>query len=46
MIFFHKPYYNLNYTNPNKINKFSDVCPKPQKLYKIYKLHNAKNNYF
>ncbi len=40
MIFFHKPYYNLNYTNPNKKNV--DLCPKPKKLYKLYKLYNAK----
>jgi len=30
MIFFHKPYYNPNYTKPNK-KKFSDICPKPKK---------------
>ncbi len=41
MIFFHKPYYNPNYTNPNK-KSFSDICPKPKKLYKLYKLYNAK----
>jgi hypothetical protein len=34
MIFFHKPYYNLNYTNPNK------------KKYKKYKLYNAKKKKF
>jgi hypothetical protein len=36
MIFFHKPYYNPNKKNP------SDICPKAKKLYKIYKLYNAK----
>jgi len=41
MIFLHKPYYNFNYTNPNKKSP-SDICPKPKKLYKIYKLYNAK----
>jgi hypothetical protein len=41
MIFFHKPYYNPNYTNPNKKNP-SDICPKPKKLDKLYKLYNAK----
>ncbi len=30
MIFFHKPYYNPNYTNPNKKN-LSDICRKPKK---------------
>ncbi len=40
MIFFHKPYYNPNYTNPNKKNP-SDICPKPKKLFKIYKLYSA-----
>jgi len=33
MIFFHKPYYNLNYTNPNKKN-LSDICPKPKNYTK------------
>ncbi len=42
MLFFHKPYYNLNYTNPTKKNP-SDICPKPKKLYKLY---NAKQFYF
>jgi hypothetical protein len=41
MIFFHKPYYNPNYTNLNKKSP-SDICPKPKKLYKEYKLYNAK----
>jgi hypothetical protein len=41
MIFCYKPYYNLNYTNPNKKSP-SDICPKPNKLYKVYKLYNAK----
>jgi hypothetical protein len=41
MIFCHKPYYNPNYTNPNK-KILSDICPKPKKLYKLYKLYNAK----
>jgi len=41
MIFFHKFYYNPNYTNFNKKNP-SDICLKPKKLYKIYKLYNAK----
>ncbi len=41
MIFFHKFYYNPNYTNLNKKN-LSDICPKPKKLYKVYKLYNAK----
>jgi hypothetical protein len=49
MIFVHKPYYNPNYTNPNK--KYpSDICPKPKKLYKLYneiiiiiKEHRKKN---
>ncbi len=45
MIFFHKPYYNLKYTNPNKKNP-SDICPKPKKLYKVYKLYNAKHIFF
>ncbi len=30
MIFFHKPYYNLNNTNLNKKNP-NDICPKPKK---------------
>jgi hypothetical protein len=42
MIFFHKFYYNLNYTNPNQKNP-SDICPKSKKLYKLYKLYNAKH---
>jgi len=49
MIFFHKPYYNLNCTNPNKKSP-SDICPKPKKLYKLYyakqkkiKNHKKKN---
>ncbi len=41
MIFFYKPYYNLNYTNLNKKN-LSDICLKPKKLYKLCKLYNAK----
>jgi len=41
MVFVHKPYYNLKYTNPKKTNP-SDICPKPKKLYKIYKLYDAK----
>jgi len=40
MIFCHKFYYNFNYTKPNK--KSPDICPKPKKLYKLYKLYNAK----
>ncbi len=40
MIFFHKPYYNPNYTNPNK--KKSRYALNPKKLYKLYKLYNAK----
>jgi len=36
MIFFHKPYYNPNKKNPN------DICLKPERLYKVYKLYNAK----
>jgi len=35
MIFCHKPYYNPNKKNP------SDICLKPKKLYKIYKLYNG-----
>ncbi len=42
MIFYHKPYYNPNYTNPNKKKNLSDICPKPKKLYKLYKSYNAK----
>ncbi len=45
MIFFHKPYYNPNYTNPNKKNP-NDICPKPKKLYKVYKVYNAKQIFF
>ncbi len=41
MIFCHKPYYNLNYANPNKKNP-TDICFKPKKLCKVYKLYNAK----
>ncbi len=41
MIFCHKPYYNPTYTNPSKKSP-NDICPKPKKLYKIYKLNNAK----
>jgi hypothetical protein len=41
MIFFYKPYYNSNYINPNKKDP-SDICPRPKKLYKVYKLYNAK----
>jgi hypothetical protein len=41
MIFCHKPYYNPNYTNPNKKNP-NDIRPKPKKLFKLYKLYNAK----
>ncbi len=41
MIFFHKPYYNPNYANLNK-NNHSDICPKPKKLQKVYKLYNVK----
>jgi hypothetical protein len=41
MIFFHTPYYNLNYTNLNKKCR-SDICLKPKKLYKVYKLYNGK----
>ncbi len=42
MIFFHKPYYNPNYTNLTK-NNSNDICPKPKKLYKVYKLYNRKH---
>jgi hypothetical protein len=45
MIFFHKPYYNPNYTNPKKKSP-NDICPKPKKLYKRYKLYNAKQIFF
>jgi len=38
MIFCHKLYENLNYTNLSKNNP-NDICPKPKKLYKLY---NAK----
>jgi len=44
MIVCHKPYYNPNYTNPNKKSP-SGICPKPKKLYEIYilyKLYNTK----
>ncbi len=41
MLFCHKPYYNFNYTNPNKKSR-NDICPKPKKIYKVYKLYNAK----
>jgi hypothetical protein len=41
MIFCHKPYYNPNCTNPNK-KSLNDICPKPNKLCKAYKLYNAK----
>jgi hypothetical protein len=41
MVFVHKPYYNPKYTNPKKVNP-SDICPKPKKLYKIYKLYDAE----
>jgi len=41
MIFCHKPYYNPNYINPNKKSP-TNICPKPKKLYKLYKLYNAK----
>jgi hypothetical protein len=41
MIFFPKLYYNPNYTNLNKKNP-SDIYPKPNKLYKVYKLYSAK----
>jgi len=41
MIFYHKPYYNPNYTNINK-KSLNDICLKLKKLYKIYKLYNAK----
>jgi hypothetical protein len=46
MIFGHKLYYNLNYTNPNKKNIFRDICSKPKKLYKVDKLYNAKQVFF
>jgi hypothetical protein len=42
MIFFHKFYYNPNYTNPDKKSP-SDIYPKHKKLYKIY---NAKYIFF
>ncbi len=41
MIYCLKPYYNPNYTNPKKKN-LNNICPKPKKLYKLYKLYNAK----
>ncbi len=41
MIFCHKPYYNLNYTNLNR-KSLSDICLKPKKLCKTYKLCTAK----
>ncbi len=44
MIFFHKHYYKLNYTNPNKKSP-NDICPKPKKLYKVHKLYNAKQKF-
>jgi len=44
MIFLHKSYYNPNYTNLNK-NNLSDICPKPKKLYKVYKLYNVTQNF-
>jgi len=45
MIFCHKPYCNPNYINHDKKNPI-DVCPKPKKLYKLYKLYNAKETNF
>ncbi len=45
MIFFHKPYYNRNYTNPNKKSP-NDICFKHKQLYKVYKLYNAKQKRF
>jgi len=41
MIFFHKPYYNPNYTNPNKKNS-NDICFKPKKNTKYI----MQNNFF
>ncbi len=41
MIFCHKPYYNPNYTNPNKKN-LNDICPKTKSLQKLYKSYNVK----
>ncbi len=42
MIFCHKPYYNPNYTNPNK-KSLSDICPKPKKYtnYTNYIMQNT-----
>ncbi len=42
MIFFHKPYYNINYTKFNNKKNPNDICLKPKKKYKIYKLYNEK----
>jgi hypothetical protein len=41
MIFCHKPYYNLIIQTITKKSP-NDICPKPKKLYKLYKLCNAK----
>jgi hypothetical protein len=45
MIFCYKPYYNPNYINLHKCF-FNDICPKPKKLCKTYKLYNAKQIFF
>jgi hypothetical protein len=45
MIFHHKPYYNPNYSNPNK-KKVLVICLKPNKLCKAHKLYNAKQIFF
>jgi len=40
MIFFRKPYYNPNYTNPNK--KKSRYMPQTQKTYTNYIMQKKK----
>ncbi len=46
MIFCHKLYYNLNYTNLNKKEVLVIYALNPKKLYKLYKLYNAKQTIF
>jgi hypothetical protein len=46
MIFFHKPYYTTLAIQILTKKSLSDICPRPKKLCKTYKLYNAKRIFF
>jgi len=46
MIFFHKPYYTTLTIQTLTKKSLNDICPRPKKLCKTYKLYNAKQIFF